>query len=204
MNRLKRIVDIIMSFILEVYSSFSDDELPSVTTIEKILISYAEDHCQEIVERQVRCAVDPDLDFAQKLIMESDLKDLSYLFRFGEYISSSEMETAEYLNTLSQEEIDAVAETFTQGFYRGFIQGRKDIRKKKTVNLRYRLGFERVMRSAVLKFRKMGLSPVIYRHALHAVVRSAYGRGGYGGGEASRQFEYDHRQDSALILYRKS
>ena len=191
---------LLMELFLEVYSSFSDDELPSVTTIEKILISYAEDYCQEIVERQVRCAVDPDLDFAQKLIMESDLKDLSYLFRFGEYISSSEMETAEYLNTLSQEEIDAVAETFTQGFYRGFIQGRKDIRKKKTVNLRYRLGFERVMRSAVLKFRKMGLSPVIYRHALHAVVRSAHGRGGYGGGEASRQFEYDHRQDSALFL----
>lgn len=34
------------------------------------------------------------LDFAKKIIMGSDLSDLSYLYRFGEYISEQELQTA--------------------------------------------------------------------------------------------------------------
>ena len=60
-----------------------------------------------------------------------------------------------------------MAETYTEGYRIGFINGRKDITRKKTVNIRYNLGFERMVRSAILKFRAMGLEPVIYRHATH-------------------------------------
>ena len=82
----------------------------------------------------------------------------------------------------------------------GFITGRKDITKKKTVNIRYHLGFERMVKAAVLQFREMGLQTVIYRHALHAVNRRNQFRNGFTGGIANPQFDYDHRQDSALFL----
>ena len=39
---------------------------------------------------RVQEGVDPKLDFAKKIIMESDLSDLSYLYRFGAYISPEE------------------------------------------------------------------------------------------------------------------
>ena len=107
---------------------------------------------------------------------------------------------AEFLNSLSQEQIDSMAETYTEGYRIGFINGRKDITKKKTVNIRYNLGFERMVRSAVLKFREMGLEPVIYRHATHIVNKRGNPRIGFTGGVANPQYDYDHRQDQALFL----
>ena len=38
----------------------------------------------------MREMLDPSLDFFTKIVMESDLTDLSYLYRYGEYISSSD------------------------------------------------------------------------------------------------------------------
>ena len=40
-------------------------------------------------------------------------------------------EVAEFLNSLSQEEIDKMASTYTEGYRIGFITGRKDITKRK-------------------------------------------------------------------------
>lgn len=53
----------------------------------------------------------------------------------------------------------------------GFVNGRKDLRKKKTVNIRYNLGFERMVKAAILQFEEMGLKPVIFRYGVHAVNR---------------------------------
>lgn len=64
-----------------------------------------------------------------------------------------------FLNSLSQEKIDDMARTYTEGYRIGFINTRKDLTKKKTVNIRYNLGFERMVRAAVLQFREMGLEP---------------------------------------------
>lgn len=46
----------------------------------------------------------------------------------------------------------------------------------------------------------MGLKPVIYRHATHVVNKRGAVRVGYTGGVANPQYDYDHRQDSALFL----
>ena len=89
--------------------------------------------------------VDPSLDFAVRIIMDSDLTDLRYLYQYGEYISVNETGVAEFLNRLSEEQINNMARTYTEGYRIGFINGRKDITKKKTVNIRYNLGFERMV-----------------------------------------------------------
>ena len=65
------------------------------------------------------------------------------------------------MNTLPQQEIDQMARTFTEGYRIGFVNGGIDLSKKKTVNIRYCLGFERMVRAAVLQFEEMGLKPVI-------------------------------------------
>lgn len=191
---------VVMELLLEIYSEFSEGSIPQEKTIRNILVSYINDYCQDMVEYRVRQAVDPSLDFAVKIVMESDLSDLSYLYYYGEYISENETGTAAFLNSLSQEEIDAIARTWTEGYRIGFITTRKDITRKKTVNIRYHVGFERVVRSAIGQFREMGLSPVIFRHAAHAVNKKNQSRNGYTGGNINPQYEYDHRQDAALFL----
>lgn len=198
----KRLWDmtVLLELFLEVYASFNQEEIPSEKETEGILKSYVNDYCQDMVERRIREGIDPALDFASGIVMDSDLTDLRYLYYYGEYVSDNEIGVAEFLNSLSQEEIDAMAFTYTEGYRIGFITGRKDIRKKKTVNIRYNLGFERMVRAAVLQFEKMGLKPVIYRHAAHVVNKKNQMRIGYTGGILNPQYDYDHRQDSALFL----
>ena len=189
-----------LELFLEMYSAFSEEELPAEKQVREILLSYVNDYCQDMVETRIREGVDPKEDFAVNIIMKSDLNDLRYLYRFGEYISESQLETARFLNSMSQEEIDSMAGTYTEGYRMGFVTGRKDIRKKKTVNIRYELGFERMVKAAILQFEKMGLKAVIYRHALHAVNKKSQNRVGFTGAVANPQFDYDHRQDSALFM----
>ena len=50
---------------------------------------------------------------------------------------------------VEQEKIDLMADTWTEGYRKGFILGGKDLSIKKTVNVRYPIGFERVMKKAV-------------------------------------------------------
>ena len=189
-----------LELFLEMYSAFSEEELPAEKQVREILLSYVNDYCQDMVETRIREGVDPEEDFAVNIIMKSDLNDLRYLYRFGEYISESQLETARFLNSMSQEEIDSMAGTYTEGYSMGFVTGRKDIRKKKTVNIRYELGFERMVKAAILQFEEMGLKAVIYRHALHAVNKRSQNRVGFTGAVANPQFDYDHRQDSALFM----
>ena len=189
-----------LELFLEFYFAFSQEELPSVEQVKEILVSYVNDYCQDMVGERIREAIDPEDNFAVQIIMNSDLTDLRYLYQFGEYVSENEWKTAEFLNSLSQKEIDEMARTYTEGYRIGFITGRKDISKKKTVNIRYQLGFERMVKSAIVQFEEMGLKTVIYRHALHAVNRRNQFRNGFTGSIANPQFDYDHRQDSALFM----
>ena len=76
----------------------------------------------------------------------------------------------------------------------------KDLSKKSVVNIRYCLGFERVIRRAIANFRKMGLKPVIYRAASSIITKREHIKIGYYGAIPNKQYEYDHRLDQALFL----
>ena len=48
-----------------------------------------------------------------------------------------------------------MADTYTEGYRIGFEVTGKDLGKKQTVQLRYPIGFERMVRAAVHNFEKM-------------------------------------------------
>ena len=95
-----------------------------------------------------------------------------------------------------------MASTFTEGYRIGFVLGGKDLSKKQTVNIRYMVGFERMVRLAIRNFEKMGLKPVIYRAALERINKKGVHRIGYYGAIPNRQFDYDHRADRQSIWTR--
>lgn len=193
-------ITILCELFLEIYTVFSDEVFPSAEEVRGILYSFIRDYCDDMMKYRVREMVDPALDFAAGLIMKSDLTDLRYLYYFGEYISENEKKTAEFLNTLPQQDIDDMARTFTEGYRIGFINNGIDLTKKRTVNIRCCLGFERMIRAAILQFEAMGLKPVIYRSATHLINKRQHLRIGYYGGIPNQQYEYDHRNDDALYL----
>ena len=186
---------------IESYNKFEEEETPSPESLKEIFYWYASDYCDVYAADRVVEQIDPEAyDFAVKRIMESDLPDLRYLYRFAEYVSENELKTAEYLNSLPQETIDKMADTYTEGFRVGFINTGKDLSKKSVVNIRYVLGFERVVRKAIQNFEKMGLKPTIYRAASSVITRPRLGKNGFYGGIPNKQYDYDHKDDLGLVL----
>ena len=102
--------------------------------------------------------------------------------------------------SLPEETIEKMAHTYTEGYRRGFEVMGRDLSKKKTVVVEYQLGFERMIRRAVEQFRSLGLEPVCYRAAVESLNRRSNGKRGYYGTSANRQYDYDHRYDSALYM----
>lgn len=77
---------------------------------------------------------------------------------------------------------------FTQkAIENGFVIAGKDLSIKDTVDIRYNIGFERIIKSAILDFEKMGLKPIIYPL-------------GYGSTMCNKQYWFDHKFDEALYL----
>ena len=189
-----------LELFLQVYCAFLDEELPGEESIQNILVSYINDYCREMVEKRTREVLDPGNDFALRIIMDSDLADLRYLYRFGEYIGENEIRAAQLLNGMTEVEIENLASVYTEGYRRGFENAGKDLSIKQTVDIEYHLGFERMIRAAVYQFKEMGLSPVIHRSAVQAINKRGQSKRGFVGGNPNPQFDYDHREDCALFL----
>ena len=192
-------ITILCELFVQLYTCFSD-EMPSYELLKDIVYWYVSDYCDVKLEQRVRDMVDPEMSFARDIICEEDLTDTRYLYLFGEYVSDSEIQTAKFLNTLSQEKIEKLAETFTEGYRKGFVSAGIDLSKKKTVNVRYSLGFERIIKEAVKMFENMGLQSVIYRSAVATVNKRQAMKIGYYGCIANPQYDYDHRADEALYM----
>lgn len=191
---------IVLELFLEIYRMFVDAPYPEVKYLKESIYWYVSDYADDLMELNVKSQVDPEDNFAVDLIRNADLSDLRYLYRFGEYVTDNEERTAAFLNTLSEKEIKDMARTFTEGYRIGFLNGHKPLEKKRTVNIRYTLGFERLVRAAIRQFEDMGLRATIYRSAVHVVQKSRHGRIGYYGAVPNPQFDFDHRNDAALFL----
>lgn len=190
---------ILEEVLIEVYNLFESEE-PELKEVKEVLYYFVSDYCDVMLTYRVRETLDPSLDFAKSIIMDSDLTDLRYLYRFGEYISDSELKIAAFLNSLPEETVRKMADTYTEGIRKGFVASGRSYKSKKTVQIRYHIGFERMIRMAVENFRKLGLEPVISRAAVGTVNRAAARTNGYHGTPANRQYDYDHRYDNAIYM----
>lgn len=177
-----------------------EEGVPEAKEIREIIYYFVSDYADRTVDYRTREILDPELSFATDIIMQSDLDDLRYLFRYGEYITENEIKLAHFLNSMPQEEIDAMAYTYTHGYEEGFRIAGIDLTKKKTVNIRYSIGQERMISAAIGQFQQMGLTPVIYRAPVARINRRLALRPGYTATAANKQYDYDHRMDEALFL----
>lgn len=192
-------ITILCETLIEIYNAF-EDGTPEAKSVKDILYWFHSDYTDVTLTYRIREQLDPSLTFAKDIIMESDLSDLRYLYRFGEYISDAELRIAGFMNTLPEETVEKMASTYTEGYRKGFEVMGRDLSKKKTVGIRYELGFERMIRAAVHQFEAMGLEVILYRAASWSVTKSPNRRIGYHSASPNRQYDYDHRYDQAVYF----
>lgn len=202
-ERRTEYLDILFELLIEIYNQFEEEARPDLGRIRDSIYWYASDYCDVFVADRIREQIDPAESFAADIIMKESLDNLAYLYKFGEYISENELRTARHLNELPEEMICKMADVYTEGYRIGFVNTGKELSKKGTVEIRYVLGFERVIRKAVENFEKMGLKPVFYRSSVTALTKRQHLKSGYYGAVANKQYEYDHRNDQAVFLDKK-
>lgn len=198
-------IAILCETFLEVYNLFTQaweegNETPKEQAVRDALYWYVSDYADLHLPWRIREGMDPALSFGTDIVMNSDLTDLRYLYQYGEYVSDSERRLAAFMASLPEETIEKMAHTYTEGYRRGFEVMGRDLSRKRTVVVEYQLGFERMIRRAVEQFRSLGLEPVCYRAAVESLNRRSNGKRGYYGTSPNRQYDYDHRYDSALYM----
>lgn len=191
---------IYLELLIEIYNFYEWEDEFTYKDVKRAIYDFMHDYCELLVSSRTAEMIDTELKFAKDIIMEADLNDLSYLYRFGDYVSDNELKIAEFLNSLPEDQIRAMADTFTEGYRLGFIASHKDLSTKSIVNIRYRLGFERMLRFAILNFKKLGLDPVIYRAGYLALNKRQHLKIGYHATSPNKQYDYDHRYDIGLFL----
>lgn len=187
--------------LIEIYNKFEEEKQPKLESLKEIFYWYASDYCDVFAADRIKDQIDPERGcFIVNMIMNEDLSDLRYLYRMGEYVGVNERETAAYLNSLSQEKIDKMADTFSEGYRIGFVNTGKDLSKKSVVNIYYAMGFERIVKKAIENFAKMGLKPSIFRTSHSVITRGRNSQIGFFNISGNKQYVYDHRDDIGLVM----
>lgn len=205
----QRMEDILirLELFLEVYGEFafaySDNASPSKDAVIGIFKAFAYDYLAADMEDAVNSLILTENGVAGRILREADLTDINYLYDYGEYITDNEIKTASYLAKISDEVIEQMARTFTEGYRIGFVTGGKDLSIKETVEIRYPIGFELVVRRAMEMFHELGLNTSVRRSSPSFLRGRRLDKIGYFGGIASRQFECDHEYDKVLYFDKK-
>ncbi|MBP3609985.1 MAG: aminopeptidase [Lachnospiraceae bacterium] len=182
---------IVMELFLEIYGRYAEYDEFAAKDAKAAFKSFQMDYRRDYLEYSIQNRYNPEQSFAREIVL-ADTSDERTLYRYGDYITDIERKTAAFLNKLSEQEIDAMADTYVEGYIRGF-ETMGVVRKENGVAVMlYPIGFERMAAAAVDKFEKHGVRV--------SVQQSARGRNM--ATTVNQQYEYDHRQDYALCLDR--
>ncbi len=173
-----------LELFIEVYNMF-EEAVPKYDEVKDTFYWYVSDYSDTIFAHAILSGIVPCESFMRKALSEAEISDdLKYLFRFGYYVSDSVIETAKFINSLSEDKVLSIAKTYTEGYRRGFESCNRDLSIKKTVQIRFEAGFERIVKCAAKIFAdEMGLDSTC---RVNATV--------------NKQYSYDHRYDIGLYL----
>ncbi len=156
-----------------------------VEGLKKIIAEYAAEGLKRDFELNFIENYNKDFGFYDDIVLNSDINDLRYLFKYGVYISENEIKTAEFLLDYPMESLETVTGAIAKAYVNGFIRDNKDISKRSDVRIIGNIGQERLVRQLIKEFKKHNLNAFI-SHVISTDV--------------NKQYDYDHKFDNALYL----
>lgn len=185
-NGFREQITVYEELVVEIYNRFEDNDI-DIDGIKEVIKGFNHDNNEIYSELRSRLLFDPEVSRAKDIVKEADLNDLRYLYWYGKNVTDNEIETAKFINSLSEDEVRAMAHTYVDGFLVGYSKMGQDIHNKSEVSLYFNIGFERMIRFAMAEFAKEGIECVLPSPAI-------------GTTSANRQFGFDHKDDRALYL----
>ncbi|MCF0127873.1 MAG: leucyl aminopeptidase, partial [Pseudobutyrivibrio sp.] len=168
-----------------------DEDKYRAESVQEAIYSFRFDNASADCYESISAMILPEIDTYTSIIMNSDLMDDRYMYATGLYVGENELKMAAHLRSLPEENIEAMASTFVEGYIKGFETTGKDISIKDTVQLHVPLGFDLITRAAIKQFNEAGLSCTL-----------RFGKSGrdYFSTPVNKQMDYDHKEDKAFFF----
>ncbi len=99
--------------IVELYNYFENANELSPDEIRGCIYSFMHDYEEIFAEDDNRALLDPAYDYYTELVNEADLSNDDYLYSYGLYVGENERAGRAHLASFSDEEIQAMADTYT-------------------------------------------------------------------------------------------
>lgn len=184
--KIRTNLTIVEDLFIRVYDVLSSDEVTS-EKLKKVFVENNDFYYEISAVNNIKMLVDPKIDCIKEIINTADLSDTRFLYWYGLHVSDNEIKMLEFISKLPKSDVQAMADTFTEGYRIGFEITGKDITKKKSGEFIYALGLEPVVKISMKNFEKINLKSII-------------GLGRVQTSDANRQLNFDHREDMAIVL----
>lgn len=143
---------------VEIYNCFEDVQNLNVQEIKKCIYSFMHDYT-EIFNADAICRlIDPAYDYFTQIVMEGRSGSSGISVPLWTLYRKRRNRIGAFLQSLTRQQVQAMADTFTEGYRIGFETTGKDITKKTVVEIRYPIGFERMVRAAIHNFKRLDCS----------------------------------------------
>ncbi|MBN2828780.1 MAG: aminopeptidase [Candidatus Cloacimonetes bacterium] len=157
---------------------------PDYETIKALIVKSLEDIDDDLNIASFIANWTPEYGKNHKIIADADLSDNRYLYQYGNFVSENELKIADFMRSYPEEKLQRLAARTADGFIRSYTLSRKDLAKKKTYNLIYNLGQERLARAVAVHLAKHDLKPFYSRVSATPI---------------NRQYDYDQRFANAFF-----
>lgn len=170
-------------FLIKILPYIKENNFSKVKEIYKDFYKN-EEYTNYIVNKYVQSLYLNENSFVTKLINTSDLNTYDYLYKYGLYISDTQLKIVDYFNKVDYSKIINMAKTTVDGFIRGIKNDNLDISKKTFVKLYFPLGFEKVALETAKYLEEISGLKTLYL---------------VDGISANKQISFSHTNDSYLI-----
>lgn len=126
-----------------------------------------------------------DYRFITDIVLNSDMNDLRYLFKYGVYITENEIKTAQFLASYPLNKLNTLSDAIAKAYVNGFIRDNKDISKRSNVRIIGNVGQEMITRNIIKDLKERNLEGFVSE-----IISTDY----------NKQYAYDHKFDNALHL----
>ena len=103
---------ILYELLIEIYNQFEDT--PDAKTARDIFYWYASDYCDVFLADRIEEQISPDCGVFVPMLAKTDVSDERFIFRTGEWITDYEIQTMRHLNSLAEETVQKMADTYTE------------------------------------------------------------------------------------------
>ena len=106
---------------IEIYNCFEDAQCPEFRELKEIVYWYASDYCDVFLADRIEEQISPDCGVFVPMLAKTDVSDERFIFRTGEWITDYEIQTMRHLNSLPEETIQKMADTYTCLLYTSML-----------------------------------------------------------------------------------